>query len=100
MSTTTETITSAAVILAGSTLAGVLGYGTYGYLRDKGWSTWKAGAVTGLIGGGLGVAVALLGPKIGLSGIGKLPRAYPTPLRLVPKQVVGAAMRGICVGCQ
>lgn len=100
MSTTTETITSAAIILAGSTLAGVVGFGLNGYLRNRGWSTWKAGAATGLVGGGLGVAVALLGPKIGLAGIGKLPRAYPTPLRLVPKQVVGTAMRGICAGCR
>jgi len=95
-----EKLMSVGIILAGGTLAGVLGYGVYGALRDRGWSTWKAGAVTGLIGGGLGAGAMLLGNKVGVfSGIGKLPRAYPTPLKLVPKQVVKSTLRGVCAGC-
>lgn len=40
-----------ALLIGGSVLGGLLGYGIYGALRDKGWSSWKAGATVGLIGG-------------------------------------------------
>ena len=96
-----DTLITAGITVAGATLAGVLTYGLYGHLRDKGWSTWKSGAVTGLTGGCLAVGVGLIGAKVGVfSGIGQLPRAYPTPLRLVPKQVAQATLRGICAGCK
>lgn len=50
------TLMGAGIILLGSALAGTLGYGTYGYLKEtKGMSSWKAGAATGTIGGAIGI---------------------------------------------
>jgi len=37
--------------VGGSAVGGLLGYGIFGSLRDKGWGPWKAGAATGLLGG-------------------------------------------------
>jgi hypothetical protein len=52
-------VEGAATILLGSIAGGMLNYGTYGYLRDKGWSTWKSGAAVGAISGSL-AALAML----------------------------------------
>lgn len=97
-----DTLVNSAIILGAAALTGVLGFGVYGYLRDtKGYSTWKAGAVTGLIGGGIGIGTALLGKKVGaFSGLGLLPRAYPTPLAMVPRHVASATLKGICPSCR
>lgn len=96
-----EDLINAAILIAGGTLAGLLGYGLYGHFRDRGWSTWKAGAATGAIGGAAGATVAIAGKHMGLlSGIGQLPRAYPSPMRLVPKRVASAALRGVCPACR
>jgi hypothetical protein len=46
-------LAGAATIMLGSVAGGMLNYGTYGYLRDKGWGTWKSGAAVGAISGGL-----------------------------------------------
>jgi hypothetical protein len=53
-------LTSLALI-AGGAVSGLLGYGTYGYYRDKGMSSWKAGALTGAVGGALTAAVLAAG---------------------------------------
>lgn len=46
------------MVVGASVLTGLLTYGTYGYLKDKKrMSSWKAGAITGAITGG----VSLLG---------------------------------------
>lgn len=96
-----EDLTTAAILVAGGAIGGLLGLGVYGHLRNKGWSTWKAGAASGALGGALGATVGILGKRVGfLSGIGQLPRAYPTPWRLVPKHVAGVAMKGVCGACR
>ena len=46
-------------------IGGLVGYGTYGHFRDAGWSTWKAGAMTGLINGGVGAILAVIGITVG-----------------------------------
>lgn len=46
-----------ALLVGGSALGGLLGYGIYGSLRDRGWGPWKAGAMTGLLGGATTAAV-------------------------------------------
>ena len=47
--------------LVSAALAGMVGLGTYGYLRDKKrWGTWKAGAGAGAIGVGVGAGLSLL----------------------------------------
>ena len=48
-------------IIGGSAVAGLLGYGLYGYYRDKGVSSWKAGALTGAVGGVMSSIVVLSG---------------------------------------
>jgi len=59
-------IAGALVIMATATLSGLMSYGTYGYLKDKKkWSSWKAGAATGLIGGALAsIAMLVSGKKL------------------------------------
>ena len=51
------------LLVGGSTVGGLLGYGIFGSLRDKGWGPWKAGAATGLL-GGLTTACVLVGMSI------------------------------------
>lgn len=53
-----------AALVGGSVVGGLLGYGLYGHLRDKGWNTWKAGAMVGLTGG--------LGGLLCLEAVGRL----------------------------
>lgn len=53
--------TGVAMILAGL-VSGALGYGLYGYLREKGRGTWDAGALTGAIGGAIGAVALMLLP--------------------------------------
>ena len=38
-------------LVGGSAVGGLLGYGIFGALRDRGWGPWKAGAATGFLGG-------------------------------------------------
>lgn len=38
-------------IIGGSVFGGLLGYGLFGYLRDKGYGPWTSGALVGLLGG-------------------------------------------------
>jgi hypothetical protein len=59
MSNTAEKLKTVAMLLAAGVVSGLMGYGLYGYYRDKGMSTWSAGALTGAIGGAVG-AVALM----------------------------------------
>lgn len=62
------------VVVAGSTLAGLFGYGLYGYLREqKKFSTWGAGAATGAL-SGLIVVAALYGQ----SKMGNSNQLFPT----------------------
>lgn len=49
-----------ALLLGGSTIGGLLGYGLYGHLRDRGWGPWKSGAAVGFF-GGLGALIMLTG---------------------------------------
>jgi hypothetical protein len=59
--------------VVGGALAGTLSYGTYGYLREKKkYSSWKAGAATGAIGGGLSVLALLVAGKLGTNSMGNL----------------------------
>lgn len=64
---------AAAVLLIGGALSGLLSFGVYGKLRDRGWGAWKAGAVTGAIGGAMGALALLVGgpfrDKLNLSGL-------------------------------
>lgn len=46
-----RTALSGLALVGGSAVGGLLGYGIFGALRDKGWGPWKAGALTGLLGG-------------------------------------------------
>ena len=39
------------LLLVGSLLGGLFGYGFYGALRDRGWGPWKSGAAVGLTSG-------------------------------------------------
>lgn len=74
-------------VLASSTIAGLLGYGTYGYFHDKKkMSSWKAGAATGAITGTAAMVLVLAGQYPGVGGllgaIGTprgLPRGYRRP---------------------
>ena len=51
-------------VVAGSALSSMVTLGTYGALRDKGWSSWKAGAGTGAIGGVVGGLVVWVGASM------------------------------------
>jgi hypothetical protein len=77
--------TQAATVVAASTISGMLGYGTYGYYRDKGMSTWKAGALTGLVAGAIGAVVMLALPAGVIPGY-QLQATQPQigALRLMP----------------
>jgi len=58
------------MVIGASTISGLLGYGTYGYLKDKKkMSSWKAGAVTGAIGGLVGGLAVLIGVTPGLGAV-------------------------------
>jgi hypothetical protein len=57
-------IAAAATVVLGSVAGGMLNYGTYGYLRDKGWGTWKSGATVGAISGCLAALAILAMPSI------------------------------------
>jgi hypothetical protein len=76
-------IAAAATVVLGSVAGGMLNYGTYGYLRDKGWGTWKSGATVGAISGCLAALAILAMPTImpeqvpmmsGLPTFGRAPR--------------------------
>lgn len=56
-----RTVLSGLALVGGSAAGGLMGYGLYGALRDHGMNSWKAGALTGLLGGitTAGVLVAL-----------------------------------------
>jgi hypothetical protein len=64
-------VAGAATVFLGSVAGGMLNYGTYGYLRDKGWSTWKSGAAVGAISGGLAALAMLALPAL-------MPASYAT----------------------
>jgi len=64
-----------ALLVGGSVLGGLLGYGVYGALRDKGWGPWKAGAMTGLI-GGVTAAGALIAASL-VTGQPLIPQVKP-----------------------
>jgi len=51
-------------LVAGGALSGLLTYGPYGALRERGWGPWKAGAGVGAIGGIIAGAVAWAGSSI------------------------------------
>ncbi|MHC4643881.1 MAG: hypothetical protein ACYTBJ_00165 [Planctomycetota bacterium] len=77
-------ILSGLVLVGVSALTSMLSFGTYGYLREKKkYSSWKAGATTGLITGGIGLATAFVVSRFAptqvapAAGIGQLP--YMTP---------------------
>ena len=56
------------VIAVAGAISGLLSFGVYGWLREsKKWSTWKAGAVTGVLGGlaGWGMFLANAARTIG-----------------------------------
>jgi hypothetical protein len=57
--TTIDKLKMGAMMLTTGVVSGLMGYGLYGYYRDKGMSTWSAGALTGVIGGAVG-AMALM----------------------------------------
>lgn len=84
-------VVAAATVMLGSVAGGMLNYGTYGYLRDKGWGTWKSGAAVGAISGGLAALAMLALPAImptdttGQSPFAGLPAfgATPTHARFV-----------------
>jgi hypothetical protein len=57
-------IAAAATVVLGSVAGGMLNYGTYGYLRDKGWGTWKSGAMVGAISGCIAGLAILVMPSI------------------------------------
>ena len=70
-------IVRALVLLASAAAAGAINFGTYGTLSKKrGWSPWKAGAVTGIVTGVSAVAIAMLSNALGGSGLG-MPTAQP-----------------------
>ena len=48
------------ITMVSAALAGMVGLGTYGYLRDKKrWGTWKAGMGAGALAMGVGAAASL-----------------------------------------
>lgn len=53
-------VLGAVAVLASSTIGGLLSYGTYGALRDRGMGPWGAGAATGAITGGIGALMMLV----------------------------------------
>jgi len=60
-------VLGAIMILAASTVSGLLTYGVYGSLRDRKWGPWKAGATTGAVSGALGViAFFALGDRMAM----------------------------------
>ena len=100
------------VVVAGGALAGMLGYGTYGYLKDtKRWSSWKAGAATGAIGGVMGLAsLMLLGSDLqqgaaslfpSTSSVGALMQMPLNRVRLntIPRIVNASVGKAISIGC-
>ena len=73
-----KALLGALMIVGASTLGGLLGYGTYGYLKDKKrWSSWKAGAATGAIGGVAAAVLTLVGVGASEQTVGQLPSAGP-----------------------
>lgn len=77
-------VVAAATVMLGSVAGGMLNYGTYGYLRDKGWGTWKSGAAVGAISGGLAALAMLALPAImpanyATGQLGGLPTFGATP---------------------
>jgi len=55
------TVTGAVSMLAAGVLANTVTLGTYGHFAKKrGWSSWKAGAMAGLVAGVIGMASWLL----------------------------------------
>ena len=74
-SDTSKKVFANAAILGGSIIGGLLGYGLFGHLRDKGWGPWKAGATVGLL-GGVGALIMMhgVGAITGKQFLGRLPR--------------------------
>ena len=73
MEDSTKTWLANASIIGGSAVGGLLGYGLFGHLRDKGWGPWKAGLATGIF-GGLGALAMMhaVGALTGKKFIGRL----------------------------
>ena len=66
-------ITRLLVLLASAAAAGAINFGTYGTLSKKrGWTPWKAGAVTGVITGVSAIAIAWGMQALGGAGLGLL----------------------------
>jgi len=76
------------IAIGGATLAGMLGYGVYGTLRNKGVSPVKAGAATGAIQGAAGVLALYTLMSMGYDEV-------PSVSGFTAQQIQG--MRGITV---
>jgi hypothetical protein len=56
-SNTQQAAVASVALLLGSTIGGLLGYGLYGWLRDRRWGSWRAGALVGVVGGMGGLTI-------------------------------------------
>jgi len=65
-------------MIAGGALSGMLTYGTYGTLRDKGYGPWSAGAGTGAIGGIIASGLAWVAATIAPGMLEQMKLTNPT----------------------
>lgn len=87
MKDSTKTLLANAAIVGGSAVGGLLGYGLFGALRDRGWGPWKAGLATGVL-GGVGALLMLhaVGALTGKRFIGRLGATSRRASRSLPAQ--------------
>lgn len=75
-------IMSGVALAITSVISSLVTFGTYGYLTKKGWSSWKAGAAVGAIGGALALGTSLLSSAL-----------IPSMPGIVAKQIRGLSMQ-------
>jgi hypothetical protein len=81
---TTDKLKMAAMMLATGVVSGLMGYGLYGHYRDKGMSTWSAGALTGAIGGAVGAVALVMLPSSMVEGYTALSAPRVAGLQFMP----------------